>query len=51
MNSKATAQIGLVLGIVFIVMGLAYSTSSLWMLGGILLAIGLSAKFRKTDSD
>lgn len=40
MKSRA-AQIGLVLGAIFIVMGLGSSNSTMWMLGAIVLAIGL----------
>ena len=39
-NQKRTAEVGLVLGAVFVIMGVAYSNPSVWMLGFIFLAIG-----------
>jgi len=39
--------IGLVLGIVYLIIGLNYSNSGVWMLGLIFLAIGLGAWYRE----
>lgn len=39
-RQKRAAEIGLVLGVVFVVMGFAYSNTGVWMLGLIFLAIG-----------
>ena len=49
MKNKA-AQIGLVVGIVFIIMGLAYSNAGVWMLGLIFLAIGIVSRLKKPSS-
>ena len=38
---ERAGQIGLVLGSVFIIMGLAYGNSAIWMLGFILLGLGV----------
>jgi hypothetical protein len=45
LKSKA-AGIGLVLGSVFVIMGFAYGNSGIWMIGFILLGIGLVEKTR-----
>lgn len=45
-KQNRAAEVGLVLGIVFIIMGLAYSNNALWILGGIVLAIGLTARLK-----
>ena len=48
MKTRA-AQVGLVLGAIFIVMGLGSSNSTMWMLGAIVLAIGLvSARTKRS---
>ncbi|MEE9553630.1 MAG: hypothetical protein V3W18_04975 [candidate division Zixibacteria bacterium] len=47
MNNKQSSSAGLVLGSVFTIMGFAYSNSGVWMLGLILLALGLYLKFKK----
>ena len=39
MQKRAT-EIGVVLGVVFVVIGFAYSNSGVWILGLIFLAIG-----------
>jgi hypothetical protein len=39
--------VGLVLGIVFLVIGLNYSNSGVWILGLIFLAIGLFTWYKK----
>jgi hypothetical protein len=39
--------IGLVLGIVFLIIGLNYSNSGVWILGLIFLAIGLFTWYKK----
>ncbi len=44
---KQAPLIGLVLGIVFLVIGFNYGNTALLMLGGIMLALGLFLKFRK----
>jgi len=49
MKDKA-GQIGLVLGIVFIIMGFAYSNTGVWMLGFVFLAIGGYDIYRKKKS-
>ena len=46
MKNKA-AQIGLVLGIVFVTMGFAYGNTGVWMLGLIFLAIGIFSRLKK----
>ena len=38
------AEVGVVLGVVFVIMGFAYSVSAIWMLGFIFLAIGVYSK-------
>ncbi len=44
MKRNPAFQIGLVLGVVFIIMGFAYSNSAIWILGLIILAVGLVTK-------
>ena len=41
------ADVGLVLGVVFVVMGFAYSNSGVWILGFIFLGIGGLARARR----
>jgi hypothetical protein len=49
-NTRTASSIGLVLGTVFILMGVGTSTSSLWMLGGIILAIGIVSSPKKSSN-
>jgi hypothetical protein len=52
MDNKQASSVGLVLGIVFTIMGFGYDNSGVWMLGLILLALGLWLRFKKqVDSD
>jgi hypothetical protein len=44
---KQAPYIGLVLGIVFLIIGLNYSNSGVWILGIIFLAIGLFTWYKK----
>ena len=44
---KQAPYMGLVLGIVFLIIGLNTNNSGVWILGLIFLAVGLFAKFRK----
>ena len=41
---KRAAETGIVLGVVFVIMGFAYSNTGVWMLGFILLGIGVFAR-------
>ncbi len=43
-KQKREAEIGIVLGVVFVVMGFAYSNSGVWMLGFIFLGLGSAAR-------
>lgn len=43
---KRAAEIGVVLGVVFVVMGFAYGNSGIWILGLIFLAVGGMARAR-----
>ena len=45
MRPKTSSSVALVLGAVFIILGLLYGNSALWILGGIVLALGLWSKF------
>ena len=47
MKGNPAFQIGLILGVVFIIMGFAYSNSAIWILGLIFLAIGIVSKISK----
>ena len=49
MNIKKSesALVGLVLGIVWLIMGFSYNNSGIMMLGGIMLCMGLFFKFKK----
>jgi len=48
MDMKKNAPlVGLVLGIVFLIIGFNYGNTALLMLGGIMLAMGLFLKFKK----
>ncbi len=49
MKRNAAFQIGLILGIVFIIMGFAYSNSAMWILGLIILAVGLAGKITRKE--
>ena len=40
-------RIGLVLGVVFVSMGIAYDNSGVWMLGLVFLSLGLLARWKK----
>jgi len=42
-----TALVGLVLGVVWLIMGFSYNNSGLMMLGGIMLGFGLFYKYKK----
>ena len=42
---KRAAEVGLVLGTVFVIMGFAYGKPGIWMPGIIVLAIGLWTRF------
>jgi hypothetical protein len=44
---KQSPLIGLVLGIVFLIIGFNYGNTALVILGGIMLGLGLLLKFRK----
>ncbi len=44
---KSAPMIGLVLGIVFLIMGFNYGNTALRMLGFIMLALGLFLKYKK----
>ena len=44
MKRNPAFLIGLVLGLVLIIMGFAYSNSAMWILGVIILGIGLAGK-------
>jgi hypothetical protein len=46
-KKNKAAQVGLVLGVVFVIMGFAYGNSGVWMLGFIFLAIGIFARAKK----
>ena len=46
MKTKA-AQIGFVLGCVFVIMGFAYGNTGVWMIGLIFLAIGFASRLKK----
>lgn len=50
MKRKAP-EIGLVLGLVFVIMGVASSRSGVWMLGLIFLAVGLYENSRKGNKN
>ena len=50
MSNKQSSSVGLVLGVVFIVVGLMYSNSGVWMMGAIFLALGLFLRFKKTQT-
>lgn len=47
-SRKRAAEVGLVLGTVFVIMGFAYGNAGIWIPGLIVLAIGLLARFRGT---
>ena len=49
MKTRDAELVGLVLGVVLIVMGVATSNSGIWILGGIVLAIGLWARTRRKE--
>lgn len=38
---QSAVSVGTTLGIVFVIMGIAYGNAGVWMLGAILLSIGL----------
>jgi hypothetical protein len=42
--ANKAAEVGLVLGTVFVIMGFAYGNSGIWMIGFILLGIGAVAR-------
>lgn len=44
---KQATKIGLVVGVVFIIMGFAYGNTGVWMMGLIFLAIGLGTRLKK----
>ena len=46
MKKNQHSMVGLVLGVVFIIMGLKYSNSGVWILGIILLVLGLYLKYK-----
>jgi hypothetical protein len=49
---KTASEAGIVLGVVFLIMGFTYGNSGIWMLGGIFLAIGLVSRLKgRTDKD
>jgi hypothetical protein len=41
---KRAAEIGIVLGLVFVIIGFAYGNSGVWILGFIFLALGVAAR-------
>jgi len=43
---KRASETGIVLGVVFVIMGFAYGNTGVWMLGFILLGIGAFARTR-----
>ncbi len=45
---KNSPMVGLVLGVVFVIIGFNYGNTALLMLGGIMLALGLFLKFKKS---
>jgi len=47
MSRNAAFQIGLILGVVFIIMGFAYNNPAIWILGLILLSVGLVSKITR----
>jgi hypothetical protein len=47
MSRNAAFQIGLILGVVWIIMGFAYSNPAIWILGLILLSVGLVSKITR----
>ncbi len=40
-KNKNAVPVGVTLGLVFVIMGIWYSTPAIWMLGAIILSIGL----------
>ncbi len=46
MNKRAAA-VGIVLGVVFVIIGFGYGNSGTWMLGLILLALGMFFGLKK----
>ncbi len=45
-KQKRAAEVGIVLGVVFVIMGFAYSNSGIWMLGFVFLCLGGVARAR-----
>jgi hypothetical protein len=45
-RDKWAAQIGIVLGVVFIIMGIASGSTAIWIIGLIVLAIGALSRIR-----
>ncbi len=43
---KRAAEIGIVFGVVFVIMGFAYGNSGVWILGFIILGIGCVTRAR-----
>jgi hypothetical protein len=50
-GTKEASLVGLVLGLVFIVMGSTYGNSGQWLLGIIVLSLGIWMKFKKNGSE
>jgi hypothetical protein len=48
-KQRRAAEVGLVLGTVFVIMGFAYGNAGIWMPGVIVLAIGLYARFKGVE--
>ena len=46
-KNSESALVGLVLGIVWLIMGFSYDNSGIMMLGGIMLSFGLFYKLKK----
>jgi hypothetical protein len=46
-GKNRAAEIGLVLGVVYVIMGFAYGNSGVWILGLIFLSIGFLAKNKR----
>ncbi len=51
MGTKEASLVGLVLGLVFIVMGFTYDNSGQWLLGIIILSLGIWLRFKKSGSE
>jgi hypothetical protein len=49
--TKEASLVGLVLGPVFIVTGFTYGNSGQWLLGIILLSLGIWMRFKKSGSE